>query len=178
MPHKRNPIVSEQVCGLARLLRANAGAAMENVALWHERDISHSSIERVILPDSLVLVDYLLSKVSWLVEGMVVDAERMGENVAAQRGMVASQRVLLELVAAGMVRDDAYRAVQSASAEVREGARGDLAAALCDRPAVVDALGIERLDALTDPGWVPDGIAAIFDELDAAVANQPQVVVG
>jgi adenylosuccinate lyase len=171
MPHKRNPIVSEQVCGLARLLRANADAAVENVALWHERDISHSSIERVILPDSLILADYLLAKVTWLVDGMVVDADRMLENVAAQRGTVASQRVLLELVAAGMVRDDAYRAVQSAAAEVRDGSRSTLAAALADRPAVVDALGLDRLRSITDPAWIPDGIAAIFDELDAAITN-------
>lgn len=177
MPHKRNPIVSEQVCGLARLLRANADASVENVALWHERDISHSSIERVILPDSLVLADYLLAKVTWLVDGMVVDADRMLDNVASQRGVVASQRVLLELVAAGMVRDDAYRAVQSAAAEVRDGTRPDFVAALVDRPAVVDALGVDRIRSIADPAAVPDGISAIFDELDAAVANQPQVVV-
>lgn len=171
MPHKRNPIVSEQVCGLARLVRSNAGAAMENIALWHERDISHSSIERVILPDTFQLVDYLIAKVTWLVAGMVVDPDRMLANVASQRGTVASQRVLLELVAAGMVRDDAYRAVQSAAAEVRDGARPDLAAALADRPAVIDAIGARRLAELCDPSWVPDGITAIFDELDAAASN-------
>ncbi|EFK97857.1 Adenylosuccinate lyase, partial [sediment metagenome] len=119
MPHKRNPIVAEQVCGLARLLRANAGASLENVALWHERDISHSSIERIILPDTCILADYLLAKVTWLVDGLDVDAERMRANVAGQRGLVSSQRVLLALVQAGMVRDDAYRIVQEATAEVR-----------------------------------------------------------
>ncbi|MCB0877718.1 MAG: adenylosuccinate lyase [Thermoleophilia bacterium] len=169
MPHKRNPIVSEQVCGLARLVRANAGASIENVALWHERDISHSSIERVILPDTFTLVDYLLAKVTWLVDGMVVVPERMLENLAGQRGTVASQRVLLELVAAGLVRDDAYRAVQSAAAEVRSGARANMADALADRPAVVDALGIDRVRDLVDPTWVPDGIAAIYDEFSRAM---------
>jgi adenylosuccinate lyase len=177
MPHKRNPIVSEQVCGLARLVRANAGAALENIALWHERDISHSSIERVILPDTFQLVDYLLGKVVWLVDGMVVDPERMVANVAAQRGTIASQRVLLELVAAGMTRDDAYRAVQSAAAEVREGTRSDFAAALVDRPAVVDALGSARVQELCDPAWVPDGIDAIFAELDRAVDAAVEVVI-
>jgi adenylosuccinate lyase len=177
MPHKRNPIVSEQICGLARLVRANAGAAMENIALWHERDISHSSIERVILPDTFQLVDYLLAKVTWLVDGMVVDSDRMLANVAAQQGTVASQRVLLELVAAGMVRDDAYRAVQSAAAEVRDGSRSDLAAALTDRPAVVDAIGSERVHELCDPSWVPDGITSIFDELDATASGLVKVVI-
>jgi adenylosuccinate lyase len=177
MPHKRNPIVSEQVCGLARLVRSNAGAALENIALWHERDISHSSIERVILPDTFQLVDYLLAKVTWLVDGMVVDPKQMVANVASQRGTIASQRVLLELVAAGMVRDDAYRAVQSAAAEVREGSRDDFAAALLDRPAVVDALGPARVQELCDPSWVPDGIAAIFAELDRTVDAAVEVVV-
>jgi adenylosuccinate lyase len=178
MPHKRNPIVSEQVCGLARLVRANADAALENVALWHERDISHSSIERVILPDSFLVVDHLQAKVAWLVDGLVVDEARMRENVASQRGTIASQRVLLELVAAGMVRDDAYRTVQSAAAEVREGSRSDFAAALADRPAVVDLLGLDRVRQLCDPAWVPDGIDAIFDELDAVASTLPRVVIG
>lgn len=178
MPHKRNPIVSEQVCGLARLVRSNAGAALENVALWHERDISHSSIERVILPDTFTLVDYLGAKVAWLVDGMVVDAERMRANVAAQRGLVSSQRVLLALVQSGMTRDDAYREVQAATATVHADPGTDLAAALADRSAVVDAIGIDHVRELTDPAWVPDGITAIFDELDAAVdAAHVQVVV-
>ena len=168
MPHKRNPIVSEQVCGLARLVRSNAGAALENVALWHERDISHSSIERVILPDTFLLVDYLLAKVTWLVDGMTVDAERMRANVAAQRGLVSSQRVLLALVEAGIARDEAYREVQAATAAVHANPSADLARALADRPAVVDQLGAERVRELTDPAWVPAGIAAIFAELDAA----------
>jgi adenylosuccinate lyase len=112
MPHKRNPIKSEQVVGLARVLRANALAALENVALWHERDISHSSVERIILPDSTSLLDHLQRRVLALVEGMVVDAPRMRENLELTYGALFSQRVLLALVAGGRSRDDAYRIVQ------------------------------------------------------------------
>ncbi|MEA2140830.1 MAG: adenylosuccinate lyase [Solirubrobacteraceae bacterium] len=112
MPHKRNPIKAEQISGLARVLRANAQAALENVALWHERDISHSSVERVILPDSTILLDYLQHRATALVEGMTVDAQRMRENLELTHGALFSQRVLLALVAQGMARDDAYRVVQ------------------------------------------------------------------
>ena len=109
MPHKRNPIKSEQVVGLARVLRGNALAALEDVALWHERDISHSSVERIILPDSTILLDHMQRRALGLVEGMVVDAERMRENLELTHGALFSQRVLLALVATGLSRDDAYR---------------------------------------------------------------------
>jgi adenylosuccinate lyase len=112
MPHKRNPIKSEQVVGLARVLRANAHAALEDVALWHERDISHSSVERIIIPDSTTLLDHLQRRTLGLIEGMVVDAERMRENLELTYGALFSQRVLLALVEAGASRDDAYRIVQ------------------------------------------------------------------
>ncbi len=112
MPHKRNPIKSEQISGLARVLRGNAQAALENVALWHERDISHSSVERIILPDSTILLDYLQHRTIALVRDMTVDTERMRSNLELTHGALFSQRVLLALVAAGMVRDDAYRIVQ------------------------------------------------------------------
>jgi adenylosuccinate lyase len=112
MPHKRNPIKSEQISGLARVLRGNAQAALENVALWHERDISHSSVERVILPDSTILLDYLQHRAIALVQGMTVDAERMRANLELTHGALFSQRVLLALVEAGSSRDDAYRVVQ------------------------------------------------------------------
>jgi len=113
MPHKRNPIKSEQVVGLARVLRANALAALEDVALWHERDISHSSVERIIIPDSTILLDHLQRRVLSLVEGMVIDAERMRENLELTCGALFSQRVLLALVEQrGLARDDAYRVVQ------------------------------------------------------------------
>jgi adenylosuccinate lyase len=112
MPHKRNPIKSEQVVGLARVLRGNASAAVEDVALWHERDISHSSVERIILPDSTSLLDHVQRRVLALVRGMVVDSERMLENLELTYGALFSQRVLLALVAGGRTRDDAYRIVQ------------------------------------------------------------------
>jgi adenylosuccinate lyase len=112
MPHKRNPIKSEQVAGLARVLRGNAVAAVENVALWHERDISHSSVERIILPDSTTLLDHMQRRVIGLVQGMVVDAERMRENLELTHGALFSQRVLLALVESGLSRDEAYRIVQ------------------------------------------------------------------
>jgi adenylosuccinate lyase len=112
MPHKRNPIKSEQISGLARVLRGNAQAALENVALWHERDISHSSVERVILPDSTILLDYLQHRAIELVQGMTVDAERMRANLELTHGALFSQRVLLALVARGLPREEAYRLVQ------------------------------------------------------------------
>jgi adenylosuccinate lyase len=112
MPHKRNPIKSEQIAGLARVLRGNAQAALENVALWHERDISHSSVERVILPDSTILLDYLQHRTIALVQGMSVDVERMRANLELTHGALFSQRVLHALVEAGSSRDEAYRVVQ------------------------------------------------------------------
>jgi adenylosuccinate lyase len=112
MPHKRNPIKSEQIVGLSRVLRGNAQAALEDVALWHERDISHSSVERIILPDSTILLDHLQRRALTLVDGMVVDASRMRENLELTYGALFSQRVLLALVEGGMIRDEAYRVVQ------------------------------------------------------------------
>ena len=113
MPHKRNPVVSEQICGLARVVRANAQAAFENVALWHERDISHSSVERVILADSAILTDYLLAKTCWLVDGMRVYPDRMLRNLESTRGLIFSGQLLLDLAAAGMLRERAYKLVQT-----------------------------------------------------------------
>ena len=113
MPHKRNPIVCEQICGLARVLRSNAQAAFENVALWHERDISHSSVERVIIPDSTILIDYLLSKALWLISGLRVNSARMARNLNSTRGLIFSGQLLLDLSASGMLREDAYRLVQT-----------------------------------------------------------------
>jgi adenylosuccinate lyase len=112
MPHKRNPIKAEQISGLARVLRANAQAGLEDVALWHERDISHSSVERVILPDSTILLDYVQHRTTALVQGMTVDATRMRENLELTHGALFSQRVLLALVSSGMSRDEAYRVTQ------------------------------------------------------------------
>jgi len=120
MPHKRNPITAEQICGLARVVRSNAQAALENVALWHERDISHSSVERVILPDSTILLDYLLAKTANLVETLFVYPERMRENLDLLKGLIFSGQLLLDLVEKGVKREDAYRWVQRNAMQVWE----------------------------------------------------------
>src|SRR3954447_23781230 len=112
MPHKRNPIVAERICGLARVVRAAGTVGLENVALWHERDISHSSAERVVLPDAFLALDYMLDRFAWLVEGLVVREERMRRNLEGSHYLFFSQRVLLALVESGLARDDAYRLVQ------------------------------------------------------------------
>ncbi len=112
MPHKRNPIVSERICGLARLVRGYALVGLENVALWHERDISHSSAERVVLPDSFLAIDYMLDRFAWLLDGLVVRPERMRANLETTGGLFFSQRLLLGLVDSGLARDVAYRMVQ------------------------------------------------------------------
>jgi adenylosuccinate lyase len=112
MPHKRNPIVAERICGLARLVRGYASVGLENVALWHERDISHSSAERVVLPDAFLAADYMLGRFAWLVEGLVVRPERMRANLEATGGLFFSQRLLLALVESGLEREEAYRTVQ------------------------------------------------------------------
>jgi adenylosuccinate lyase len=112
MPHKRNPIVAERICGLARLVRGYAHVGLENVALWHERDISHSSAERVVFPDAFLAVDYMLDRFGWLIEGLIVRPERMRANLEATGGLFFSQRLLLALVESGLERDEAYRIVQ------------------------------------------------------------------
>jgi len=113
MPHKKNPITSEQISGLARVLRSNAQAALEDIALWHERDISHSSVERIIFPDSTILVDYLLAKTTDLIDRLLVYPERMKKNLESTGGLIFSGQLLLDLAEAGMMREDAYRLVQS-----------------------------------------------------------------
>ncbi|MBV9197255.1 MAG: adenylosuccinate lyase [Solirubrobacterales bacterium] len=148
MPHKRNPIKSEQVSGLARVLRGNVLAALEDVALWHERDISHSSVERVILPDSTSLLDHMQRRVLGLVEGMVVDTGRMRENLEVTCGALFSQRVLLALVERGLSRDDAYRIVQRLAQQALD-SRTPLRGLLAEDPA---GEGLE-LDAIFDYGW-------------------------
>ncbi len=144
MPHKRNPVVSEQICGLARVVRANAQAAFENIALWHERDISHSSVERIILPDSTTLVDYLLSKTHWLIAGLRVNTQRMKANLDLTRGLVFSGQLLLDLAAAGMLREEAYKLVQSHAMQSWE-TDGDFRTAVVSDAAIQRYLAPERL---------------------------------
>jgi adenylosuccinate lyase len=168
MPHKRNPVVAERICGLARVVRAAAQVGLENVALWHERDISHSSAERVVLPDAFLALDYMLDRFTWLVEGLVVLPERMRANLDAGHGLFFSQRVLLELVAAGMSRDEAYRLVQEhASRAWDEG---------LDFRTLVEA--DDRITRLVDPEGIFDlalytaHVATIFDRLHALTSDR------
>jgi adenylosuccinate lyase len=165
MPHKRNPVKAEQLSGLARVLRGNLQAALEDVALWHERDISHSSVERIILPDSLQLAYYVLVKFRSIVEGMHVYPERMRENLDASYGLVFSQPVLLALVESGMTRDDAYRAVQRNAMATWESRRPFLDV-LREDPEVVEALGDERLAACFDLTGALANVDRIFAALD------------
>ena len=166
MPHKRNPIISERICGLARVLRGNAQAGFESVALWHERDISHSGAERVILPDSTILIDYMQHLTLRLVRGLVIDAERMRVNLELTHGALFSQRVLLALVAGGRGRDDAYRITQELAQRawaqgtpLRELLAADERTVGLDLDAVFDYGAytrhvpelLARLDALTSP---------------------------
>ena len=161
MPHKRNPITTERISGLARVLRGNASAAVENVALWHERDISHSGAERVILPDSTILLDYLQHLAIRVVRGMVVHEQRMRENLDITCGALFSQRVLLALVQGGMQRDEAYRIVQEAAQRAWD-ERTALRDLLAERP----ELGLD-LDAIFDVSNATRWAAEIVGRLDA-----------
>ena len=146
MPHKRNPVVSEQICGLARVVRANVQPALENIALWHERDISHSSVERIILADSAILTDYLLAKTRWLVDGMRVYPERMLRNLDATRGLIFSGQLLLNLTAAGMLREEAYRLVQSHAMRAWE-TDGDFRSSVESDQEISSFLSLGKLEA-------------------------------
>ena len=147
MPHKRNPITGERLSGLARVLRGNAVAALENVALWHERDISHSSVERIILPDSCTLLDYMLDKLRSLVGGLIVYPEHMLRNLQLTKGLYHSQAILLELTRRGLERKTAYEAVQRAAMATWRGEK-PLAENLRAEPAVADVLNGAEIDAL------------------------------
>jgi adenylosuccinate lyase len=144
MPHKRNPVTAEQISGLARVVRGNVVPAMEDIALWHERDISHSSVERVILADSAILVDYMLAKTRWLVDGMRVYPRRMRQNLDATRGLIFSGQLLLDLTAAGMLREQAYRLVQSHAMEAWESG-GDFRDAIERNPEILSYLSVEQI---------------------------------
>jgi adenylosuccinate lyase len=144
MPHKKNPIISEQICGLARVVRANAQAAFEDIALWHERDISHSSVERVILPDSTILADYLLDKTTNLVDKLFVYPERMRRNLDMTKGLVFSGQLLLDLSAAGMLRETAYAVVQKQAMDAWDN-ESDFRAAIEADPEIAKLVSKEKL---------------------------------
>jgi adenylosuccinate lyase len=170
MPHKRNPIVSERITGLARVLRGNAQAGLENVALWHERDISHSSAERVVLPDSTTLLDYMYNLAIRVVGGMRVDPERMRENLELTHGAIFSQSVLNALVEAGLGRDAAYRVVQGA-AQAAWDERRPFRQLLEAEPEVAGRLDAPQLDALFDYGRFLRNLPAVFERLDVLVVG-------
>jgi adenylosuccinate lyase len=163
MPHKRNPITCERLSGLARVLRANVGPGLEDVALWHERDISHSSVERVVLPDSSILADYVLAKMRDVVEGMRVHPERMLDNINLSQGLVFSQPVLLALVAAGLSRDDAYRVVQEVAMAAWEGGTSFRSRLEADGRVPLTA---EQLDEAFSLERALRNVGSVFDALE------------
>ncbi|MBE0429540.1 MAG: adenylosuccinate lyase [Thermoleophilia bacterium] len=164
MPHKRNPIISERMCGQARVIRGNAMVALENNALWHERDISHSSAERVILPDSTILLDYMLYKWADLMENLVVYPERMRENLEASYGLVFSQSVLLKLIDAGLSREEAYRVVQTSAMKAWQERTGFKELLLKDET-VKASITEEQLESCFDPASYLENTGVIFERL-------------
>ena len=166
MPHKRNPILSERMAGCARVLRGNAIVGMENMALWHERDISHSSAERIVLPDSCILLDYMLQKFTRLIDTLVVDQERMLENLGQSQRLVFSGAVLLALVDKGMLRDDAYRVVQDSAMRAWRD-RIDFGELIKKSPAAMAVMTAAEVDAAMDPNQYRAGRAVIFERLES-----------
>lgn len=164
MPHKRNPISSENLSGLARLLRGNALAAMENVALWHERDISHSSVERVIGPDSTILLDYMLARLTRLVERLTVLPDNMKRNMSVSGNLFFSQQVLLALIQKGITREEAYRIVQQDAMQVW-GKGGDLRDELKGDERVTGKLTKEEIDSIFDLNYHLKNVDVIFDRV-------------
>jgi adenylosuccinate lyase len=171
MPHKRNPVVSERICGLARVVRANALVGLENVALWHERDISHSSAERIVIPDSFLALDYMLDRFTWLVEGLVVRPERMLRNLEDGHGLFFSQRLLLALVESGLPRDDAYRLVQRHALRAHEEEQDfrELVRTDDEITSRVD------LDTIFELGWYTRHVDAAFERLGALARKEEPV---
>ena len=171
MPHKRNPILSERIAGLARLLRGYTQTALENQPLWHERDISHSSAERVIFPDATILLDYMLVKMTGLIDGLVVRSERMRENIERGLGLHASSRVLTTLVGDGRLpRDEAYAIVQRAALRAAD-ERKSLRELLAVDPAVARHLSLEQLDACFDDAAGLRHVSSVIARLDQLEAR-------
>jgi adenylosuccinate lyase len=164
MPHKRNPIVSERICGLARVVRGAAVVALENVALWHERDISHSSAERVVIPDALLALDYMLDRFAWLVDGLVIRPERMRRNLEASHGLFFSQRLLLALVEAGLERSQAYELVQRNAMRAWEEEQ-DFETLIRSDSEITSTLDAATLEAVFDLAAYTRHVNVVFDRL-------------
>jgi adenylosuccinate lyase len=171
MPHKRNPKVAERICGLARVVRANALVGLENVPLWHERDISQSSAERIVVPDSFLALDYMLDRFHWIVEALVVYPERMRRNLDASHGLFFSHRLLLALVDSGLSRDAAYRAVQAHAMHVWEEETDFTELVRADR----ELAGRVDLDAVFDLDATVRHVDAVFDRLHALVRKEEPI---
>jgi adenylosuccinate lyase len=171
MPHKRNPKVAERLCGLARVVRANALVGFENVPLWHERDISQSSAERVVIPDSFLALDYMLDRFVWIVDGLLVHPDRMRRNLDASHGLAFSHRLLLALVDSGLARDDAYRLVQSHAMRAWEEERS-FKELVFEDPAVASRVD---LDAVFDVDASVRHVDTVFDRLQSLVAKEEAV---
>ncbi len=169
MPHKRNPITAERICGMARVVKANAQVGFDDVALWHERDISHSSAERVVLADSTVALDYMLAKLEWILGGLVLYPQNMLANLEKTRGLIYSSRVLLALVNTGMLREDAYSIVQANAMvvwdDIQNARRGPSYRQLLgddeDCPLTAD-----ELDEIFDPRAFLERVGVLFDRLE------------
>ena len=168
MPHKRNPIVTERITGMARLLRANAMVAMENVALWHERDISHSSVERVIIPDSTTVMDYMLNKMIYLMENLLIYPENMLKNLNKTGGLIFSQEVLLALVKKGAIREDAYAMVQRNAMQVWE-KKEDFNTLLKADKEITSLLNPAEIDALFNLNKIMKNIKKIYKRLGLTI---------
>ncbi|MBI4534403.1 MAG: adenylosuccinate lyase, partial [Candidatus Melainabacteria bacterium] len=165
MPHKRNPVGCENICGLARILRANTIAALENIPLWHERDISHSSVERIILPDSTCALDFMLNRFNNIMTNLVVYPENMQRNMDVFGGVVFSQSVLLKLVAHGFSRDAAYRIVQANAMESWNRTGGNFKASLLKDENVLQVLSPSEIEDCFNPAHYLKNIDQVFERL-------------
>jgi adenylosuccinate lyase len=168
MPHKRNPIVTERITGMARLLRANAMVAMENIALWHERDISHSSVERIIIPDSTTLMDYMLNKMIFLLENMIIYPENMMKNLDKTGGLIYSQEVLLALVKKGVTREESYAMVQRNAMQVWELGK-DFKLLLKSDKDISELLTEDEIDELFDLNKILININKVYKRLELEI---------
>jgi adenylosuccinate lyase len=174
MPHKRNPVVAERICGLARVVRGAAVVGLENVALWHERDISHSSAERVVIPDAFLALDYMLDRFTWLIEGLVIRPERMRRNLEASHGLFFSQRLLLALVESGLERGRAYELVQRLAMRAWEEEQ-DFAELVRADSELTSTLEPAALDAVFDLGAYTRHVDVIFERLQALSRREEHI---
>jgi len=165
MPHKKNPILCERICGLARILRSNMVTAVENIALWHERDISHSSAERVIIPDSFILLDYLLEKTYFVVEGLKVYESNMEQNLMKYGGIIFSQRVLLALIEKGLSREEAYALVQKEAMDAWE-SQGSFKENILNNSTLLKHMGLEEIEKIFDVNYHLRYIDKVLKRLD------------